>query len=491
MPHASPDSAAPGHPRSLESLRARYGEGYRWRALAAMACGMVAAVLSATIFNVAAPSLMADFHLGQDQVQWAVTAYMAAMTIAMLPVAWLVDRYGFRRVFLVAVLLLAVGSLGGALAPGFAAVVAMRILQGAAAGILQPMSTLLVLRHFPVDRQGRAMGILSFGIVLAPAVAPILGGLLVDHFGWRAIFLITLPGCAAALWSGLALLPVRAPTPALHRFDWRGLALLTLAILTLLQTVGGLHAHGLVSWPSAGGAALTVVALLAFAVHARRVPGPLLQLSLFRQRAFAMGAVVSFIYGLGLFGSTYLIPVFLQTVLAYNATTAGFALFPAGIALALVTPGAGHLADKVPAHRQTALGLLLFTLSFLALAWLALGRGQGDIPLLPALMAAVVLGRVGLALILPALNLGALRGLEAAQVGQGSGLVSCVRQVGGAVGVGLGAVYVEWRSSSLGIGGGGQAFAEVFLIVAVTFFLAMAAALGMVQPQRRKPPFDC
>jgi predicted MFS family arabinose efflux permease len=268
------------------------------------------------------------------------------------------------------------------------------------------------------------------------------------------------------------------------------LALLTVAILALLQTVGGLHAYGLLSWFSAGGGAVAVAALLAFAVHARRVPGPLLRLSLFQQRAFAMGAVVSFIYGLGLFGSTYLIPVFLQTVLAYNATTAGFALFPGGVALALVTPGAGHLADKVPAHRQTALGLLLFTLSFLALAGLAMGWGRGAIPLLPALMAAVVLGRVGLALILPALNLGALRGLEPAQVGQGSGLISCVRQVGGAVGVGLGAVYVEWRSSSLGIHGGGQAFSEVFFIVAVTFFLAMAAALGMVQPQRRNSPSE-
>ncbi|HET7776499.1 MAG TPA: DHA2 family efflux MFS transporter permease subunit [Azospira sp.] len=468
---------------SLETLQARHGERYPWLVLAAVACGMVAAVLSATIFNVAIPRFMADFHLGQDAVQWAVTGYMAAMTVAMLPTAWLIERHGFRRVFLGAVLILVLGSLGGAAAGNFPTVVAMRIVQGIAAGLLQPMSTLLVLRLFPLGRQGRAMGILGFGIILAPAVAPILGGFLVDHFGWRPIFLITLPACLASLWAGHRLLPRRAPTPAEHPFDWLGLGLLTLAILSLLQTVGGLHAHGLLSLPSSIGSLLAAVSLAAFVRHARRAPGAILAMGLFAENAFAMGTLVSFTFGLGLYGSTYVIPVFLQSVLGYSASHAGLALLPGGIALAVMTPLAGHLSDRVAPHRQTALGLVLFALSFILLAALA------EIPpawsLLISLMGAIVLGRVGLALILPALNLGALRPLAARLTGQGSALLNCTRQVGGALGISLGAVYVEWRGAALGgPAASHQAFAEVFGLIAGAFLLALVAALAM---GRRRP----
>ncbi len=468
-------------PRGLEALQARHGGRYPWLVLAAMACGMVTAVLSATIFNVAIPALMADFHLGQDRVQWAVTGYMAAMTVAMLPTAWLIERYSFRRVFLGAVLLIGIGSLGGALAWNFPSVVAMRIVQGLAAGLLQPMSTLLVLRLFPLERQGRAMGILGFGIILAPAVAPIAGGFLVDHFGWRAIFLITVPGSLAALAAGHLLLPHKPPARAEHPFDWTGLSLLTLAILSLLQTVGGLHAHGLLSPQSGIGALVATAGIALFLRHARRVPGPILALGLFSERAFAMGTLVSFIFGVGLYGSTYLVPVFLQSILGYNAATAGLALLPGGIALALMTPGAGYLADRIRPHRQTALGLLLFAISFVLLALLA-GISFG-LPLLPTLMGTVVIGRIGLALILPALNLGALRPLAQRLVGQGSALLNCTRQLGGTLGISLGAGYVEWRSNHLGQpAGSAQAFAEVFALVALAFFLALGGALAMGKP---------
>ncbi|HET7775865.1 MAG TPA: MFS transporter, partial [Azospira sp.] len=346
-----------------------------------------------------------------------------------------------------------------------------------AAGLLQPMATLLVLRLFPLERQGRAMGILGFGIILAPAAAPILGGFLVDHYGWRAIFLITLPGCLAALATGHFLLPLRAPSVTEHPFDWRGLGLLTLAILSLLQSVGGLHTHGLLSWPTALGLTLAVASLWLFVRHVHRIPGPLMALDLFATRPFALGTVVSFIFGLGLYGSTYLIPVFLQSLLHYDASTAGLALLPGGIALALMTPVAGFLADRMAAHRQTACGLVLFGASFVILALLAVTHLPW--PLLPSLMAAVVLGRIGLALILPALNLGALRPLGSRLVSQGSALLNCARQVGGALGISLGAVYVEWRSAALGPSGSHEAYGEVFVLVAATFALALAAALAM------------
>ena len=128
--------------QSFETLAARHGERYKWLVLFVVACGMVAGVLSTTSFSVAIPALTRHFGLGQSQVQWAITGFMAAMTIAMLPVAWLIDRFGFRVVFLSAIGVLLVSSIAGSLTTSFSAVVAARIVQGAAAGMLQPLGPL-------------------------------------------------------------------------------------------------------------------------------------------------------------------------------------------------------------------------------------------------------------------------------------------------------------------------------------------------------------
>jgi MFS family permease len=139
---------------SFESLAARHGERYKWLLLLVVACGMIAGVLSTTSFSVAIPALTRHFGLGQSQVQWAITGFMAAMTIAMLPVAWLIDRFGFRVVFLSAISVLLMSSIAGSLTTSFSAVVAARIVQGAAAGMLQPLGPLAVMRLFPSTVQG-------------------------------------------------------------------------------------------------------------------------------------------------------------------------------------------------------------------------------------------------------------------------------------------------------------------------------------------------
>ena len=156
---------------SRDELFARHGERYRWLALFTVAIGVIAAVLATTSFSVAVPAMGAYWGMGQDRVQWVITGYMAAMTLAMLPTPWLLERFGFRRVFLGTVFFLGLTSLAGALVSDFAFTVAIRLLQGAAAGVQQPLSMVVVMRLFPPSRQGRATGLLSFGIVLALVVA--------------------------------------------------------------------------------------------------------------------------------------------------------------------------------------------------------------------------------------------------------------------------------------------------------------------------------
>lgn len=459
---------------TFDALTQRHGDRYKWMLLAVVGIGSVAGVLSTSAFNVAVAALAQEFGLGQDRAQWAVTGFMAAMTLAMLPAAWLLDRVGFRRTFLVATVLLAAGSVAGSLSGGFGSVVAARALQGVATGVLQPLAMLVVLRLFPPQVQGRASGLLTLGIVLTPAVAPALGGMLVDGFGWRAIFLLNLPFCVVALVSGLYLLPLpreikRSP------FDWLGAALLSGATLAVVEGVASLQHSGLLSAWTLGHLALVAALLAGFVLHARRSAAPLIHIDLFANHTFTMGAVVSFTYGFGLYGSTYLVPVFLQHALGYSATAAGSALIASGIALALTTPVAGRMADLFPPKHVTTGGLVLFGASFFIFYVLAGGISYTE------LIVATVISRVGLGMILPALNLATLRHLAPHQLAQSSVIVSYLRQLGGVLGIAAMAVFVEWRLAALAgtPEGLATAYAQCFGFLALVILASAAAASRM------------
>ena len=462
---------------SFDQQLERHGARYKWLVLLVVGLGTVAGVLSTSSFNVAVPVLTRHFGLGQDQVQWAMTGFMAAMTVAMLPTPWLLDRYGFRRVFLSALTLLALASVAGSLSPNFPLLVAARIVQGAATGVLQPMGVLVVMRLFSQHKQGRASGVLSFCIVLAPAVAPALGGLLLDRFGWQAIFLINAPFCLLAGIAALYLLPL--PRQIVRRpFDWLGVGLLTLATLALLESVVSLHQGG-AAW-LVFQLALAGSAIVLYLVNGRRQEAPIISPGLFRQRTFALGSLVSFAYGFGLYASTYLIPVFLQNALRYSATAAGLALVPSGIALALTIPLAGRMADRHSPRWITVAGLALFGVSFLLFAVFGGRIRYGE------LIGVTVLGRVGLGLILPALSLATLRHLEAHQLAQSSVVISYARQLGGVLGIAIAAVFVEWREAVHGRLAPGiyTAYAQSFLLLTLVFAMAVIAGCLMKAPPR-------
>ncbi|MDR3323753.1 MAG: DHA2 family efflux MFS transporter permease subunit, partial [Zoogloeaceae bacterium] len=403
-------------PQPLDALLERHGARYKWLMLLVIGLGCVAGVLLTTSFNVAVPALVRHFQIGQDQVQWAMTGFMAAMAIAMLPTSWLLNRLGLRRLFLLALLLLALGSVAGFFAPNFPFLVFARVVQGAATGVFQPLAPLVVMRYFPLNQQGRASGALSLGIVLAPAVAPALGGLLLDAFGWQAIFLLPLPFLALAGILGLSLLPLPQQQTR-PRFDWLGLTLLSVVTLAMVEGVSSLQHSGLASVWTWSQALVAALALAFFIRHGRKTRRPLISLGLFRHATFCLGSVVSFAYGFGLYASTYLIPVFLQNALHFSATAAGLTLLPAGIALALVIPLAGRMADRQSPKGVTIAGLALFCVSFLLFA------GWSGAITLWEILVVTILGRLGLGLILPALNLATLRPLGAHQLAQSSVVV--------------------------------------------------------------------
>jgi EmrB/QacA subfamily drug resistance transporter len=403
---------------------------------------------------------------------------MAAMTLAMLPTPWLLSRFGYRHTYQGAIALLMVGGFAGGLAPTYDVVLAMRAAEGLAAGVLQVVPAIIVLRAFEPGTQGRAMGIFGLGVVLAPAVGPGIGGLLVEQFGWRSIFFVVLPFGAVALVLAQRLLPVAAPGGAPPnseptRLDWPGLALASVGVLALLNGLVRLHDEGHAA--AIGLLGVGVAALALFARHEWRSPAPLLDLRLVRHGPFRAGAVVAFIYGMGLFGSTYLVPVFMQTALKFPPSEAGAALLPAGLVLAATIPLAGRLADHVAPHGLVAGGLALLGLSFVLMG--TVGHGTA----LWVLMTWAVLGRIGLGFVLPSLTLGAMRGLLPAQIPQGSSGISVARQLGGAVGISVVGIVLEWRLRVHAATGGSPlaGFAETFWMIAGLSLLATLAALRM------------
>ena len=479
------DGPATAHAQhSLAALRLRYGPNHRWWVLLTVMIGNMAALMAATTINVAVPAISRQFQLGQQDAQWLATSFMGAMTVSMLATPWLLQRFGYRRCYVAMLALLGAGGLVGGLAPNLGLVLAMRMAEGLAGGVLQTIPGVIIMHAFAKHEQGRAMGVFGFGTVLAPALGPSVGGLLVDWYGWRAIFFFVLPFCAVAAVLARRCLPHVAPgglavNPQARPPDAWSLLMLTVLLAALLNGLVTLQGGQAL----AGGLQLAVAAALVagFVVRQRRVATPLMQMSLYSHPVFRRAALVAVIYGAGLFGSTYLLPVFMLVALGMPASTVGAVLLPAGLALACTIPLAGRLADRAPLYRTLTLGLLVMTASFAVMVFV--GSGTAVV----WLTAFAVLGRIGLGCVIPSLSLSAMRVLDLPRIAAGASTMNFLRQLGGAVGVNLVGILLGARlqtHAALGQAGTLRAFHEVFVLMAL---LTGAAALAAWQMKPAPP----
>lgn len=452
--------------------------------------GVMASIMSSTIVNVAIPGLSQHFQIGQARAQWVSSGFMVAMTVSMLTTPWLLARFGYRRTYMGTMVLLLIGGLLGGLAQNYALVLVARVLEGLAAGVVQPIPAIIILRAFAPHEQGRASGIFGMGVVLAPAIGPSVGGLLVDGFGWRSIFFMVVPFCLASLWLAWKFVPSTAPGGVAasrgNNLDWRGMLIATVGTLCLLNGLvelrGEAPVQGLLLL------ALAAASLALFVAWQRRLAArggqPLMAMELFRFRAFAMGCVVAFIYGTALFGSTYLLPVYMQVALQLSASHVGTILLPAGLALGLTIAGVGRLADRQPTRWLVSIGLALLALSFALMLLLEQNSSLWWLAIV------VLVGRLGLGFVLPSLNLGAMRTLHKPLIPQGASAISFLRQLGGAAGVSLCAVVLEWRLAAHGDNLNQAAssparlaaFNEVFLMLAGLCLVALFAAWQLREP---------
>jgi MFS transporter, DHA2 family, multidrug resistance protein len=425
---------------SPAALAERYGPNYRWFVTITGMVGVVSMVLAMTTVNVAVPDVMGAFGIGQDKAQWMSSAYMATMTAGMLMNAWITGVLGERRTFVGALFFFSIGALLGGSAPTEDALIFSRTLQGFSAGVAQPLVMAIIFSVFPAERRGMAMGVFGLGVVFAPAIGPTLGGMMIEYYSWRYVFYISLPFCALAAVLGLLFMPTRPLPREIPPFDWLGFALLCAALLGLMTGIADGQREG---WASdtivfrlvAGG-----VATLAFIFWELHTPRAMIDIRIFANLEFSAAALIAFIFGAGMMGSTYVIPVFVQTIIGFTPLLAGLMMMPAGVMLAFIFPVAGRMADAIPASTMIIVGLLLFAAGFALMC-------TADVDTtFWTLVGMVMVSRLGLGFINPSLNASSLKAVPADKVRQGAGIANFMRQLGGAFGINLMVAFFEVRT---------------------------------------------
>ena len=369
------------------------------------------------------------------------TAFLAAMTASQLLGAWVISVFGPRGGYLGAVALFFIGSLLGAWAPNIDILIASRTLQGVAAGVVQPIVMVTIFRVFPTRQRGLALSIYGMGIMLAPIMGPVVGGITIDASSWRYLFFIPLPIAGLAVLLGTLFMPTRDKDAVRLPFDWVGYGLVVGAIVCTMMAIANGQRDG---WGSdkivlLGSAGIGLAG--AFVISQLRAAAPILDFAVFRYRQFAAAAALGFVFGAGNFASTYIIPVFVQTVQNFTPTAAGMLSAPAGIVVMLFFPIAGRMVDAFPPQYLVMVGLLLFALGAALLNLTDVNTA------FYTLVIYVIIGRIGQSIMLPAINVAALGALPPDKLNNGSGTINFVRLMGGAFGVNLLVVFIEQRTA--------------------------------------------
>ncbi|WP_170143700.1 DHA2 family efflux MFS transporter permease subunit [Paenibacillus flagellatus] len=389
--------------------------------LIAIIVGMFMVILDGTAMNVAMPKLMDDFQSSITLVQWTVTGYALAQS-AVIPLAgWLSDRFGAKRIFILSVILFTIGSALCALAVNVEQLIVYRILQGLGGGMVAPIAMAFTYRLSPPGKVGAVMGMIGIPMLLAPALGPVISGWLVENATWHWIFLINIPIGILGVIIAVRTLPniARQAVPSL---DLLGILFGPIAFAALAYGVS----EGGTDWTSAktiGGLILGGVALIAFVIVELRRSQPLLELRVFASVNFTRGIVVQWVSQIALFGTLFLVPLFLQQAKGYDALETGLILLPQALSAAIFMPIGGRLFDKIGARPVVMTGLAIVT----GAAFL-LSRVSADTTVFGLMIPLAMLG-AGMGLSMMPLNTHIIQSAPAHLVGRVTSLTGAAQQV--------------------------------------------------------------
>ncbi len=454
----------------------------RWLILSAVSVGTFMATLDGSIVNISLPNIQAAFGIELSVVEWVSIAYLVVVGSVLLPFGRLGEVLTFRRVYLSGFVVFTLASVLCGAAPGPAALIGFRVLQGVGAGMLQAMGPAIVARTFGPGERGRALGLNAISVSLGLTLGPVLGGILTELATWRAVFLVNLPiGLFAIVWA-MRVLPRERPTGG-QTFDVPGAGLSGTALLALLLA--------LTQGESLGWTSPVIVALLGtFALTATlflwaemRAAQPMIDLRLFAIRAFSAGNASVVIAFAGLFTATFLLPFLLERSAGYSPIEAGLLLTPVPVVGALVAPFSGSLSDRIGSRVPASIGIAVMAAGLFSLSQLQAGFGPLDLVWRLALVG------LGQGLFMSPNSSAVLSSVPRARIGTASGTVAQMRIDGQALGIaasgaivavrvpvhlaelgGLGAAEASARALALGI-------RDAFVVAAAVCAIGIATSL--------------
>jgi MFS transporter, DHA2 family, multidrug resistance protein len=424
-----PDPLAHVEPALAEPWRPSFNP---WLIAASVMLATFMEVLDTSVANVALPHIAGSLSASTDEATWVLTSYLVSNAIILPATAWLASFFGRKRLLISCIVIFTLSSFMCGAATSLPMLILARVVQGAGGGALQPIAQATMLESFPPDRRGVAMAIYGMGVVVAPIIGPTLGGWITDNYSWRWVFYINLPIGLIAVFMAQSFIedPPYIRNAARSMIDYIGFGMMALWLATLQIVLDkgqqeDWFASSLIVW-------LTVVAaasMIFFIVWELRVKQPIVNLRILANRNFAVGTILITVVGLVLYGSTALLPLFLQTAMGYPALESGLAVSPRGIGSMLSMIVVARLIGKLDARFLIAGGFLVLGLSVLWLGGITLEISKSYV-VWPNIISGFAMGFIFVPL--TTLTTGRLRNEE---IGNATGIYNLMRNIGGSIGI--------------------------------------------------------
>jgi EmrB/QacA subfamily drug resistance transporter len=395
--------------------------------------GAIMSILDITVVSVALKTFQTVFDATAAQVAWTMTGYTLALASVIPLTGWAADRFGTKRLYLLAVLLFTAGSVLCASATTLEMLVIFRVLQGLGGGMLMPLGMTILTRAAGPDRVGRVMAVLGIPMLLGPIFGPILGGWMIDALSWHWIFLINLPVGAIAFVYAIIVLPKDAVEPS-ESFDFVGMLLLSPGLAAFLYGVSSIPEAGtfldagVLTWTVVG--VVLIVAFVPWALRGANIH-PLVELRLLKEMNFTVAVLAMMLFAISFFGASLLFPLYFQEVRGESALKAGLLLAPQGLGAMLTMPAAGFLSDKIGPGKIVLSGIAVITVGMGMFTQIEATTGYSY------LISALFVMGLGMGMTMMPIMSAALATLKEHNIARGSTFLNITQQVAASIGTAL------------------------------------------------------
>ncbi|HDK4148405.1 TPA: DHA2 family efflux MFS transporter permease subunit [Staphylococcus aureus] len=408
-----------------------FGEGVsRGKILAALLFGMFIAILNQTLLNVALPKINTEFNISASTGQWLMTGFMLVNGILIPITAYLFNKYSYRKLFLVALVLFTIGSLICAISMNFPIMMVGRVLQAIGAGVLMPLGSIVIITIYPPEKRGAAMGTMGIAMILAPAIGPTLSGYIVQNFHWNVMFYgMFIIGIIAILVGFIWFKLYQYTTNP--KADIPGIIFSTIGFGALLY---GFSEAGNKGWGSVEIEtmfAIGIIFIILFVIRELRMKAPMLNLEVLKFPTFTLTTVINMVVMMSLYGGMILLPIYLQNLRGFSALDSGLLLLPGSLIMGLLGPFAGKLLDTIGLKPLAIFGIAVMTYA----TW-ELTKLNMDTPYM-TIMGIYVLRSFGMAFIMMPMVTAAINALPGRLASHGNAFLNTMRQLAGSIGTAI------------------------------------------------------